>query len=203
MSSRTVKARYRGNSGCSGSVRFQRPRDLAAIVRAYEARHRSRSQAELASFAAEPTLEAAVRRAGLAQRKNGKRYDHQRRLPRAVLQAASAALTHARLADAGNFDNLQCLVQNAIGRIQGVGRLTVYDTTLRIGAKLGLAPQGVYLHSGTRRGARAIGLDWRASVLSVAECPSELRRLRPHEIEDCLCIFKDQFDTIRVKTSRV
>jgi len=33
------------------------------------------------------------------------------------------------------------------------------DTTLRIGAKLNLFPKKVYLHPGTRRSARALGLD--------------------------------------------
>ena len=94
-------------------------------------------------------------------------------------------------------------MQGAIGSILGIGGLTVYDTTLCIGAKLGVFPRCIYLHNGTRRGARALGLNWRTSVLSVAECPRELRRLKPHEIEDCLCIFKDRFAVIRPKTTQV
>ena len=34
------------------------------------------------------------------------------------------------------------IVDNAIGSIEGIGRLTVYDTALRIGAKLGFAQLG-------------------------------------------------------------
>ena len=69
----------------------------------------------------------------------------------------------------------------------------VYDTVLRIGAKLDLFPDRVYLHCGTREGARALGLKWRDPWLKVDELPRELRRLKPHEIEDFLCIYKGEF----------
>jgi hypothetical protein len=52
----------------------------------------------------------------------------------------------------------------------------------------------VYLHAGTRAGARALGLNWRATTLAVHDLPAELRVLAPHEIEDCLCIFKNNFE---------
>lgn len=79
----------------------------------------------------------------------------------------------------------------AIGSIRGVGELLVYDTALRIGAKLELMPDRVYLHSGTRRGARSLGLPFKMRLISIAELPVPLRSLKQHEVEDCLCIFKD------------
>ena len=85
------------------------------------------------------------------------------------------------------------VVRDAIGPIHGIGDLTIYDTALRIGVNLGLWPTRVYLHSGTRVGARALGLNWRAPHIEPDDCPAELQLLRPHEIEDCLCIFKDRF----------
>ena len=71
-----------------------------------------------------------------------------------------------------------------------IGRLMVYDTSLRVGARLHLLPDRVYLHAGTRVGARALGLDWRADHVAMAHLPRALRLLGPHEIEDCLCIYK-------------
>jgi hypothetical protein len=129
----------------------------------------------------------------MAQRIDGKRYHHQCRIPLAALQTATAKLLRAPLLKAKDFDELLRVVARAIGPIQGIGALTVYDTALRIGAKLGLQPTRVYLHAGTRAGARILGLTWRAPYLEVAECPPELRVLAPHEIEDCLCIFKKRF----------
>jgi len=175
MTSR-VERRRSGGRGCAESATLGRSPSLATIVRAYVARHRSKAQEELAGFAKEPTVDSAVRRAGLAQRPCGRRFDHQRRLPRAVLEAAAAELSRARLDDAPDFDVLQRRVKAAIGSISGIGELTVYDTALRVGAKLGLLPTRVYLHSGTRDGARALGLNWRAESLAVMECrPSFVR----------------------------
>jgi hypothetical protein len=61
-----------------------------------------------------------------------------------------------------------------------------------VGAKLNVFPKKVYLHAGTRRGARALGLD-AGPTLNVSQLPREFRALLPHEIEDVLCIFKDRF----------
>ena len=66
----------------------------------------------------------------------------------------------------------------------------------RIGAKLNLFPEKVYLHAGTRLGARSLGLP-NVPRLSVSEFPKEFRALKPHEIEDALCIFKDEFALFR------
>lgn len=67
----------------------------------------------------------------------------------------------------------------------------VYDTALRIGAKLGLEPERVYLHAGTRVGARALGLDWRAPSILSQDLPSQLRLLPAWQVEDLLCIYKE------------
>jgi hypothetical protein len=73
--------------------------------------------------------------------------------------------------------------------------LAVYDTATRVGAFLRLQPKRVYLHAGTRQGARALGFRKRES-LSARELPKALRRLSPDEIEDCLCIYKSQVAAI-------
>jgi hypothetical protein len=99
---------------------------------------------------------------------------------------------HARaIQKAHDFDDLFHLIDTALEPIPGLGELYVYDTTLRIGAKLNLFPDKVYLHAGTRLGARALGLRT-AATLKMSELPKEFRALKPHEIEDVLCIFKDE-----------
>ncbi|MBI4192845.1 MAG: hypothetical protein HY525_20220 [Betaproteobacteria bacterium] len=75
--------------------------------------------------------------------------------------------------------------------VRGIGELYVYDTALRLGAHLRLLPRQVYLHAGTRRGARALGLDHRAKSLAPTKLPAALRCLRPYEMEDVLCIYED------------
>ncbi len=71
-----------------------------------------------------------------------------------------------------------------------VGELTVYDTALRIGAHFGLEPTRVYLHAGTRVGARVLDLDDRQSTIEMDELSAPMQRLLAREAEDLLCIYK-------------
>lgn len=191
MSARYRTGRVRTGCGDATVVDAAHPR-LESVVRAYISRCRANSDEELGSFRAEPRLADAVVRAGRATTPAGKRYHHQRRLPAELLEEAAKELNRAGLGAATSFDDLHARVTTAIGALHGIGELTVYDTALRIGAKLGLLPKRVYLHSGTRVGARALGLNWRATTIEMRDLPRELRALRAHEVEDCLCIFKDK-----------
>jgi len=47
-----------------------------------------------------------------------------------------------------------------------------------MGAKLNLFPTWVYLHAGTREGARALGLDARADALYMADLPRKFHALK-------------------------
>jgi hypothetical protein len=98
---------------------------------------------------------------------------------------------------AKTFDNLFNLIERLVLDINGIGELYVYDTSLRIGAKLGLLPTKVYLHRGTRKGAKnlnlSIGIKGNTKSIEVLSLPPEFQLIEPHEIEDVLCIFKDDF----------
>ncbi len=166
---------------------------LDAIARTYIRRIRPRAQTEIDWFIRRPSLRAAIRNAALAVNSRGKRYSHQRRLTKGALERALDVLSkHARAIEkAHDFDDLFHLIDAALKPIPGLGELYVYDTSLRIAAKLNLFPGKVYLHAGTRLGARALGLRT-AAALKMSELPKEFRVLKPHEIEDVLCIFKDE-----------
>src|SRR6266498_1169290 len=101
------------------------------------------------------------------------------------------------LRQAGSFDELFELIAATIGQIRRIGPLAVYDTALRIGARFGLQPAKVYLHAGTRMGAKGLGLDSTADAIEMGELPAELRTLTAREVEDALCIYKDEFTTAR------
>jgi hypothetical protein len=189
VSSRSRQPIGRGCGDASGVGANPR---LQSIVRSYVSRCRPYSEEELGSFRAERSVVAAVERAGRATTPAGKRYHHQRRLPAALLAIAARELKRASVGRVKSFDELHERIASAIGVLHGIGELTVYDTALRIGARLGQLPTKVYLHAGTRAGAKALNLNWKAKTLTVREMPSELRVLAPHEIEDCLCIFKER-----------
>jgi hypothetical protein len=100
------------------------------------------------------------------------------------------------IARVGTFEELLERIETLIGPIPGVGELMVYDTALRIGAIVGVEPDRVYLHRGTRQGARALGLATGGNVLFMDQLPPQLRRLKPREVEDLLCIYKADLEQV-------
>jgi hypothetical protein len=166
---------------------------LGAIVDDYIREWRPRAARELDVFRRLPD-EAAITTAALAKLPSGKRHPHEYRIPRAVLEESRRRLIDniELLKRASNFDELIELVEQLSGSIRGIGRLTVYDTALRIGARFGLEPTRVYLHAGTRDGAKALlACDGKGETLDVSELPTTLRELSAREVEDVLCLYKD------------
>jgi hypothetical protein len=161
------------------------------IVTDYIRTYRDPARDELRGFEKERNLSAAIRRAALCQREDGKRYSHQRRIPRRVLEAAELRLQAAErsLAKVADFEALFRLVHEKIGAIDGIGALTIYDIAHRIGAYLRKEPTRVYLHAGTRVGALALGIE--GDVVNPEILPKQFSRLSAAEVEDCLCIYKD------------
>ena len=178
--------------------------NLKAIIRIYTRHIRPKAQAELDWYQRQPTLESAIEHAALATNGKGKRYSHQRRLKKTALEEVRRVLfmNSRTIAQSKSYDDLFWLVETTVGGIAGIGELYIYDTSLRIGAKLSLLPTKVYLHAGTRKGARALGFKSRVKTLEVAELPSELRQLEPYEVEDLLCIFKDDLMAVDVKYTK-
>lgn len=162
------------------------------IISDYIREYRENARAEMRFFEIQRSRSAAIRKATLCDLPSGKRHPHQRRISRAVLEHVEAqlqAIGH-KLAKATDFAALHRSVQEEIGGIKGIGPLTVYDITHRIGAHLRKAPERVYLHAGTRIGARVFGIS--GDSLDPKLLPKSFSRLAPSEIEDCLCIYKDE-----------
>jgi hypothetical protein len=168
---------------------------LAAVVRHYRANCREWRDAELAYFAGLPTLKNAIRAAAQSEQEDGKRLFHQRRLKKEAIRSATTALLKAanRLQECADFEELFSVVEEATSDIPGIGELFVYDVALRIGAWRKLSPLKVYLHRGTRVGARALGLNASSGSLEMTELPPELQKLPAGEVEDILCIYRDRF----------
>jgi hypothetical protein len=167
--------------------------DLEGVKQDYVLRIRPAAQGELDWFRRQPTLLAAVELAAMATNSRGKKYSHQTRIKKHALRKARAVLVANldRLRGCRDFDQLFGFLDRLLEPIHGIGELYVYDTALRLGTKLGLAPGKVYLHAGTRVGARALGLATKAKVLEIADIPKPWRGLSPHEVEDILCIYKE------------
>jgi hypothetical protein len=165
------------------------------LLRHYDAHHRTRTLRELSWFASRPSLNAAIEEAAMAIDWNGKRFTHQRRIKLESLKLARAALLGAadRIHQATSFDELLTLIIRILADVGGIGELYCYDAAFRIGGFLNLLPRTVYLHSGTRKGAKALGLRTNVATLEPEELPLALRGRPAHEIEDILCIYKSRF----------
>ncbi|MCY2987531.1 MAG: hypothetical protein NTY19_06665 [Planctomycetota bacterium] len=129
----------------------------------------------------------------------GKVPGHQRRVGRRILQEACERLLRHRdeIRGCRSFADLIALVGRATEGIYRFGELAVYDTAFRLGVWLKLWPKAVYLHAGTRAGARALGLDLRRGRVDMAELPVEVRVLKPWQVEDFLCIFKRELAVVQ------
>jgi hypothetical protein len=163
-------------------------------VRSYRVHNRPRAVQELKFFKNMPSLGLAIHHAGLAIDSREKRFSHQCRIPLAALSAATGALQQAagRLKTCASFHELHELLLELLGGLRGLGELYVYDTAVRLGATLGHAPAFIYLHRGTRVGARALGFSGSIKYIEPHRLPVQLRHLEPHEGEDFLCIYKLQ-----------
>jgi hypothetical protein len=167
---------------------------LSVLVRQYRIHNRPRSIEELKFFKRMPSLALAIHHAALAIDDRGKRFGHQCRISLAPLQQAKTLLEQAtaRLKACTSFHQLHKLLIELLGNVRGLGELYFYDTALRLGVTLGHAPEFVYLHRGTRAGARALGFNGAASYIELHQLPAPIRALAPHEAEDFLCIYKGE-----------
>ncbi len=172
---------------------------LEQIVTLYIEHHREQAAQNLQFFRNRASLAEAMAYAALAKRPNGKRHWHQRRIPLVALQESNRRLqgVAAAVQTCTTFAELHHLVEKIIADITGIGELTLYDTALHIGAYLELTPDVVYIHRGVRSGLSALGLFHGQHQITVDEQPEPFHRLQPHEIEDCLCIYKDELKQIK------
>jgi hypothetical protein len=173
------------------------PMTFDDIVSDYIRNYRGAARAEMEIFRRERSRAAAIRRAALCEFPDGKRHPHQCLIPGRLLELAEERLLAAakRLAKAQDFDELHDIVKREIGFVHGIGKLMVYDIAHRIGAYFGKTPRLIYLHRGTKEGAAILG--FRGETLDPAVLPSAFGQLTPAEIEDCLCIYKDELGGAR------
>lgn len=121
-----------------------------------------------------------------------RRDTHQWVFSKADLRAMGAALgrDEATLVKSSSFGELYRAVEKALGLAPGRKPLLVYDVARRLGLRLGVEPDEVYLHAGVARGANALkpGLG-RPRKRPLAEFPTSIRtRLTPTQAEDFLCL---------------
>ncbi|WP_013627482.1 hypothetical protein [Rubinisphaera brasiliensis] len=168
-------------------------KSLSQLVRIYKRKHGPRLAAYLGYFQTLDSIDDAIRFA--CHGKDGKIHGHQHLVGKAKLEQARKKLQKCsdEIARIKFFDDLLCLVKDRTGSIYGFGVLAVYDTTLRLGAYLDVWPKVVYLHAGTKKGWKALGVATKGGTVETEQLPKPIRSLEPYQAEDFLCIFKDLF----------
>lgn len=200
-----MRSRKRGCGGsgirrrtCAGN-RKREFNSLPEIVEPYIGNTRREAEEELACYGSCPSLAETIWRAANAMRpKDGKRHDHQRRIPGSALARLGRRLLvlEENVQNSKSFADLLGLVKETSKDLMHIGELVIYDTALRIGAKLGLYPEEVYLHAGTRKGAAILGVDITRESIATTSLPSAFKDLKPYEIEDVLCIYKSELQSL-------
>lgn len=86
-------------------------------------------------------------------------------------------------------------------RVKGFGELSIYDTAVRIGAFLGIAPDMVYLHAGTRKGIEQLEVKGylpkgasKQKSIAVNDMPDEFKKLTPDDIQHFACLKKKEIE---------
>jgi hypothetical protein len=149
-----------------------------------------------------PSLSEAIRIATFSLTRDRRRQSNQRRVPEEVLAEAARRLARVRRLDrARDFEELLAMVTKTCWNIRGFGTCTRYDVAFRIGLYLKKLPRRVYLHAGSRGGAKALGLPHTRDFLEMSILPTELRRLEPWQVEEFLCIYKEWLHPGMVRAS--
>jgi hypothetical protein len=161
----------------------------------------SQVKAEMEWFGSQSlTLPEAIERACASICAGGFLHSHQRRPFQRWTQAPRKAADLLKpiangMAAARNFDDeLYPLICAELATVLGIGPLTRYDIAHRFGAWLRpkLEPIQVFLHRGTREGAKAVSVQVsRRESAPMSDFPEGLRQwLTAAQMEDALCIYR-------------
>jgi hypothetical protein len=144
----------------------------------------------------------ALRIAVNSIRPNGKMHNHQSKVSAALPTLRGHLIAHYDLLiESANFAELHSLIW--IKKLHGIGPMTVYDVSVRFGAWLGLKPEAIYIHAGTKAGLKALGVKpkytW-SHIVRMEQLPPILRRKDPDEVEDFLCTYRMAFELLKERT---
>lgn len=177
-------------------------KSLSSLVAIYDHMNGPKLDTYLDYFKKLATLDDAIQYAFLG--KDGKIHDHQYRVGKLKLGRARKLLQNhsAEIEACKSFDDLLTLVEDRTSSIDRFGVLAVYDTSLRLGAYLKLWPEVVYLHAGTKKGCKVLGVATKGGTVEMSSLPQSIRPLKPYHAENFLCIFKGHFDGVGGKVKR-
>ncbi|BAQ67161.1 hypothetical protein [Geminocystis sp. NIES-3709] len=136
------------------------------------------------------TWEEAIKRAWESKLPDGKMHSHQYHVAKYLPDGLEIALADSKKPkDFKDFESLHNWVKSIVDRVHGLGPVTAYDVAQRLGLRLELEPSMVYLHAGTREGAKKLGID--GDVVLLSDFPKEIQSLVATHAENFLCLYKN------------
>jgi hypothetical protein len=174
-----------------------------AAIRKYISENKQNQDNQLDYYKNLPSLTETIDKATKAVFEGGYKLEHQWHIDDKILGHVAENLKkrEKEIQKSSCFERIIEIVNDE--SILGFGPLAKYDTALRIASKLGIQPTKVYLHRGTRIGAKAIGINIRKRrYLEVHELPKvfqdaiDAQIISVKHVEDILCIYKDKFQQI-------
>ena len=154
------------------------PKKISNIIKHYKKLRQEHPDTWIEYCKNQEKLEDAIVYAALAENHLGKRNNHQKRRKKINLEKFAANLVDKKseIQRANSFDELLIIVENC--KISGIGPLTCYDTTQRIGAKIKLFPEHIYLHAGTKIGAEKLfGKRLKVKFIDKTDLPSPFQNV--------------------------
>lgn len=143
-----------------------------------------------------------------------KKSDHQQLIKPNLLEDFSKVIFKEinLLKNSSDFDDIYITISKLASTISGIGELTVYDASLKIGSYLSLYPEKVFLHAGAKEGAnylRELGLlkrtvntknsNLKARMQFKSDFPEYFDMLTPWQLENFLCCKRDNLKNLVVK----
>lgn len=176
---------------------------LKAIIDDYKEQHQKNLENYLLSIAQGTVLDCVAGRLNKQPLPDDStvryfKHPHQRRFTNERINEASSKFEEVVNNQFTSFDELYEVVNKS--KPKGIGPVTVYDFSIRYGGRLGLLPdEYVYIHAGTSKGLEALSdsksLKRRHKILK-SELPEELQHIASIDIENLLCIYKEELKQI-------
>ncbi len=133
---------------------------------------------------------ATLERAWRSRFPDGKMHPHQYRVsPRLEAGLKIARSDCRKPEDFKTFEELHDWINSITHRVKGLGSMTAYDVTQRLGMWLNLEPDVVYLHAGAAEGAAKLQIY--GDVAPLSAFPPKIQKLGASHAENFLCIYKD------------
>lgn len=167
--------------------------ELENLVREYKSGYRNQLLSHLDFYKSLESLDEVLESAPAGRDLNNDKHKHQWRITDSALESTRGHLLRhkTQFLNCTNFEDVRRQVGQC--KVAGFGKLAVYDTALRISAYLNnFMPEYIYLHCGTKEGARNLGVGYNREYITRDELPESLRELEPYDIEAFLCVSRNR-----------